>query len=162
MGPCFRRDDGEYAALLPIASLLDSLDHAAGLRLPAEFAPRTLCAHPAAGSHGVFGGALAPFRGRLLHRHRRWRAGEPEHAVDRLANFPHRILAILDEVEGAGRGLVDRERIERHEIVDMYVGPDVFAGTGMRGVAALPGEADQKRHLHAVPPRAVAYAVDQA
>ena len=44
----------------------------------------------------------------------------------------------------------------------MDVRPDVFAGAGMRGIAALFGEIDQIRHLHAVRLGAKASAIDQA
>ena len=44
----------------------------------------------------------------------------------------------------------------------MHVGPDVLAGAGMGGIAALFRELDQQRHLHAVAAGAVADAVDQA
>ncbi len=44
----------------------------------------------------------------------------------------------------------------------MHVRPDVLAGPGMRRVAALFGELDQQRHLHAVRVGAKAEAVDQA
>src|SRR6266446_5393757 len=110
MGPSFRWDDGEYAALLPIAPLLDLLDHAARRWFPAEL-PRALGADTAVRGHGVLGSALAPFGNRLLHRHRRWRAGKAQHAVDGNAELAHRVLAILDEIERARRGLFDRKRI---------------------------------------------------
>src|SRR5256885_6504473 len=140
MGPCVRRNDMEYAALLAVTPPLDFLDQPARRRLPAEFSPRALGTDAAVGGHGIFGGALAPFGGGLLQGHRCGLAGEAEHSVDGEARLAHRVLTILDEVEGAGRRLVDRQRVERDEIVDMHVGPDVLPWTGMRCVAALPGQ----------------------
>src|SRR5262245_59345652 len=135
------------AWLLPITPLLDLLDQSARLRQPAELAAGTAGADAAVGGHGVSGGALAPFARGFLHGHRRGRAGKAEHAVDGLAGLAHRVLAILGEIEAAGRRSVDRERIERDQIVDMHVGPDVFARAGMRSIAAFFGELDQERHL---------------
>src|SRR6478735_1327623 len=106
MGLCVRWDDSEYAALLPIAPLLDLLDHAVRRWFPAEL-PCALGADTAVGGHGVLGGALAPFGSRFPHRHRRWRSGKAQHAVDGNAELAHRVLAILDEIERARRRLFD-------------------------------------------------------
>src|SRR5581483_12400304 len=54
------------------------------------------------------------------------------------------------------------ERVERDEIVDVYVGPDVRTRTGMRGIAALFRELDQERHLRGVRLDAEPRTIDQA
>ncbi len=159
MGPCVRRDDSEIYC--PVTPLLDLFDQSTRVRLPAKL-PRALRPHPAVRCHRILRRALAPLGGRFCHRHRRRRSRKTQHAVDGLAGFAHRILAVLGEVEAARRGLLDGKRVEGHEIVDMHVRPDVLAGSGMRRVAALFCQPDQQRHLHAVRSGAKACAVDQA
>ena len=85
-----------------------------------------------------------------------------EHAVDRHTNLAHRIFAVLREKERSGRRFLYRECIERHQIVDMHVRPDVLAGSGMGRATSFSGKADEQGHLHAVRRSAVTEAVDQA
>ncbi len=40
-----------------------------------------------------------PFGGSLFHRHRRRRPIKPQHGIDGLADFAHRVLAVLGEIE---------------------------------------------------------------
>ena len=105
---------------------------------------------------------LAPLGRRIRERHRRGALAQTEHAADRLAGLAHRVLAIRDIVESAGRRLVQREQIQVDQIVDVHVRPDVLTAADVHGHAVLLGQRDQPWHLDAACVDPAPGPVDQA
>ena len=84
-----------------------------------------------------------------------------QHPPDGRADLAHRILAIFGKIESASRRLFQRQQVERGQVVDMDIRPDIGPGAGMFRDPVFARQRDQPRHLHAVRFQPLAEPVDQ-
>src|SRR6185436_16891086 len=132
-----------------VAAALDLIQQRPALRRPAQLSPRAHRSHAAVRAIAELRRRLAELGDRFVHRHRLRAPAEPKHPADRLGDLAVRILAVLGVVERASRRLFERAHVQRHQVVDVDVRPDILAAADVHPGAVFFRQRNQPRYLDA-------------
>src|SRR5690606_26175855 len=136
-------------ALFHLHIVFNPVENRGVLRLPVQFAARLGGGYAAVGAEGVDGVTETPFLDRFFHRPR-LRCAQLQAPGDGGDDIGIRGFAVLDEVERAGRRLLQCQQIQFDDVRDMDVGPDVDTLADVTRDAAFLRLRHQRRNLHAV------------